>query len=354
MANEIIGVHIFSSGTWNGMKFTPEDLADIARNTNALIVAGPHAPPLKLGHDAEGGMGTDLEGQPALGWIENLRAVGDKLYADFKRIPDTVFEAIKSDLYRQVSIEMRHIEEFGWILSACALLGADLPAVKNLEDLQAYLTAHPPIGQPNAGAGAVQALSFSLAAPQFIGGPVMPDIDKTKEAEAALAERLKQIEERERKSAFTILFGENKAGLEAQVRAGKLTPALRDKIVTAWEKREAKFSVGDRLDIPSDLLGDLVTMSATLPAGETAKGGNGDPAGVLDQNKETPDAEIARKSQVLMAQRPGVTYEFAARQVMLQEPELKRRYLQMTQEEVASLVNLPLTQTTRGREVFNG
>ena len=336
MASEILGVNVFSAGTWNDWKFTGEDVADIARNTNALIAAGRHAPPLKLGHNADGGMGSDdNDGQPALGWIENLRAVGDKLYADFKRIPDTVFQAIKSELYRQVSVELRYIEEFGWILKACALLGADLPAVKNLEDLQAYLSAHPPVGNPSAGAGTVQVLTFSVTEPSILGGPVMPEPTA---ADVLMAEANQRIRENERKSAFKIAFSEGKSGLEHQVREGKLTPALRDKIVAAWEKREVKFSVGDSLDIPSDLLGDIMSMSAAMPKGETAKGGHGEPVTTQNKDAETPDAELARKSQLLMAQRPDLGYDAASRQVMLSEPTLKRRYLDDAQARVVSLV----------------
>ena len=334
MASEILGVNVFSAGTWNRMKFTGEDLTAIAQNTNALIAAGRHAPPLKLGH--HGGDEPEIDGQPALGWIENLRAVGDNLYADFKRIPDTVFEAIKSELYRQVSVELRYIEEFGWILTAVALLGADLPAVKNLEDLQAYLSAHPPVGNPSAGAGVAQALTFSVSAPSINGGPVMPE--PTVNTDVLMAEATQRIRELERKSAFKIAFSEGKSGLENQVREGKLTPALRDKIVAAWEKREVRFSVGDSLDIPNELLGDLMAMSATMPKGETAKGGNGDPVNVQDKDAEMPDAELARKSQLLMSQRPDLGYDGASRQVMLSEPALKRRYLDDAQARVISLV----------------
>ena len=161
--------------------------------------------------------------------------------------------------------------------------------------------------------------------------------EPTVNTEALMAEANQRIKEAERKSAFKIAFSEGKSGLEAQVREGKLTPALRDKIVAAWEKRSEKFSVGDSLDIPSDLLGEIMSM-AVMPKGETAKGGNGDPFLVQNKDAETPDAELARKSQLLMAQRPDLGYDAASRQVMLSEPTLKRRYLDDAQARVVSLV----------------
>ena len=323
MAQELLGVHVFSVGTWKNQKFTAEDLGDIAKNTNALIAAGRHKPPLKLGHSG------DVEiGQPALGWIEGLRAVGDKLYADFKRIPDPVFEAIKTDLYRQVSVEMSYLEEFGWILTAVALLGADLPAVKNLEDLQAYLSAHPPAGQPGAGAGAGSVLVFSLQEPIITGGPSMPDPKQEQEAERLKA-REAELNERERKISFKAMFSERKAPVEAQVAAGTLTPAIRDRIVAAWEKKELTFKMGDSLDIPGELLPEIVKLSATMPRGETA---SADPA--VGVAAEDADAELSRKAQLVMSERRGTTYEQASREVMLREPALKVRYLNILRAHV--------------------
>src|SRR3990167_3940088 len=143
MPQDLLGVEVFAVGTWNGMKFVQEDLRAIADNTNALLAKSTHKPPLKLGHHDQDDFlyGPNGDGQPALGWMENIRAVADKLMADFKSVPDIVVEAVKQGRYRQLSIEMDYLKHVGWIATGVALLGADLPIVKTLDDLQAYLSA---------------------------------------------------------------------------------------------------------------------------------------------------------------------------------------------------------------------
>ncbi|MEK6849071.1 MAG: hypothetical protein AABY01_00720, partial [Nanoarchaeota archaeon] len=146
MPQDLLGVEVFAVGTWNDSKFTADDLREIAENTKALIATGRHKPPVKLGHEEQDFLlfGPDGElGQPALGWIENPRVVADKLLVDFKSVPDVVVEAIEQRRYRQVSAEISHLKHIGWVLNAVAIIGADLPAVTTLEDLQAYLSANP-------------------------------------------------------------------------------------------------------------------------------------------------------------------------------------------------------------------
>lgn len=138
---------IFEVGTWNGMEFTEEDIEDIARNFKELEKV-QHVP-LKLGHnDAQ----KVTDGQPALGWVRNLRKVGKQLVADFVDVPKIIKDAIAKRLYRAVSIELllgaKHGEKvYNHILDAVALLGADQPAVATLPDLQAYLASRTSTGR---------------------------------------------------------------------------------------------------------------------------------------------------------------------------------------------------------------
>lgn len=66
---------------------------------------------------------------------------GEKLLADFVNLPTVVYDAIRSGLYRFVSVELlKNVQagtrEIPWVLDAVALLGADQPAVGTLKDLQ--------------------------------------------------------------------------------------------------------------------------------------------------------------------------------------------------------------------------
>lgn len=135
---EIKGVEIFSTGTWNGDKYTLEDLNQIVANfeeTKATM-----KPYLKLGHGDQKFL--QKEGLPSAGWIERLYVSGEKLIADFADIPQKIYELIQKKAYRKVSCEMfwnLRIKEktYRRLLTACALLGADVPAVMNLNDMLA-------------------------------------------------------------------------------------------------------------------------------------------------------------------------------------------------------------------------
>jgi len=135
---DLKGREIFAVGTWNNMEFSESDLDDIVANFEKL--AETHKVPLKFGHDAD-----HNDGQPAIGWVSRVFKEGQKLYADFTNMPKTVFEAIKSKLYRTVSVELLFNvtkdgkERFNHVLDAVALLGADHPAVNTLADLDALL-----------------------------------------------------------------------------------------------------------------------------------------------------------------------------------------------------------------------
>ena len=134
---DLKGAEIFSVGTWNGLEFTTEDLQAIAASFTELALAG--RVPLKFGHNDEQPV---TDGQPALGWVERVWTEGGKLLADFANMPTVVFDAIKAQLYKFVSVELwqdaeRDGSSYPWVLSAVALLGADEPAVGNLKDLAA-------------------------------------------------------------------------------------------------------------------------------------------------------------------------------------------------------------------------
>jgi hypothetical protein len=128
---------IFRTGTWNGRKFTRQDLDDIV---SAASEVG-FKPPLKLGH-------AEKSGDPAYGWVENIKRVGNRLIADFVDIPSDLAAAIKDRRFDNVSSEIffnlrRGMEDGGTklfrrALKAVAILGAETPAVSNLKPLSAF------------------------------------------------------------------------------------------------------------------------------------------------------------------------------------------------------------------------
>jgi hypothetical protein len=137
--NKIENVPIFQAGTWKGQTYTIEDLDEIVRNTNALIKAGLHEPPIKLGHSENQKKLLEESGLPAFGYVEKLYRIGDQIFADFIDVPDKLVDWIALRHYDKVSSEIyldyehpKTGEKIGKVLRAVALLGADIPAVKGL------------------------------------------------------------------------------------------------------------------------------------------------------------------------------------------------------------------------------
>ena len=133
----ITGVKVFRVGTWNGIKFTKTDLAQIVASFHATKTAVK--PFLKLGHN-DGQEVLERDDLPAAGWVSDLRLEGDSLVADFQGIPAKVFDLIERGAFRGRSIEIwRDFKVAGvthkWFLTAVALLGSEVPAVDTLQDM---------------------------------------------------------------------------------------------------------------------------------------------------------------------------------------------------------------------------
>lgn len=128
---KLTGIEVFAVGTWNRQAFDAADLDAMVESFGELGLTGRL--PVKLGH-------TTNDGDPAQGWIESVRRVGDKLLADLADVPDELVASIKAGRYRHVSVELlqdveRHGRRYAWVLDGLAVLGAARPAVGVLERL---------------------------------------------------------------------------------------------------------------------------------------------------------------------------------------------------------------------------
>ena len=136
---ELRNVEIFATGKWNGEKYTDEDLMDIVNNFNSL--RDKHKPALKLGHEDKQVIAQN-SGLPALGWIDNIKKVGNKLLADIVQIPKRLYELIKAGAYKKISSEIwwnlkYEGKNYRRALRAVALLGAEVPAVWDIGSIEA-------------------------------------------------------------------------------------------------------------------------------------------------------------------------------------------------------------------------
>jgi hypothetical protein len=262
--NQINGVHVFSTGSHQGSggpgatrTWTEADLDSICTTFNEAAQAG--RVPLKFGHNEEQAV---TDGQPALGWVGKLWREGSKLMADFMDIPTAVYAMIKAGLYKFTSIELlkdaEHLgKKFPWMLDAVALLGADPPAVTGLADLQKLTLSRNSVKF-------VEALSFKRGYSYQRSG----DLDNmdAKELQTAIAAALAPINDKvtalgtelstvktERdtfKADNAKLVAQNAEAekvsrgekikmkrenivqiLEAATRAGKITPAQRERFI---------------------------------------------------------------------------------------------------------------------------
>lgn len=132
------GIELLKVGDWGGVKgrakIGPDDIAEaIAAASDPMIDESP----LKFGHFSSLG-----DGEPAPGWVANLRASedGSTLLGDFVNVPSKLVPLIR-DGFRRRSVELKHNvagtggRVYKSTLKALALLGVAPPAVKGLNDL---------------------------------------------------------------------------------------------------------------------------------------------------------------------------------------------------------------------------
>lgn len=122
---------VFAAGTWNGDSYSVADLDEMVKAYHET--AGKFDPSIKLTHDHP-------KGWPAVGWVKDLRRVGEKLVADFVKIPKKVFEMIQAGGFRGKSAEVLwgpkvDGKEYKYLLKAVAILGVDPKAVETIDDM---------------------------------------------------------------------------------------------------------------------------------------------------------------------------------------------------------------------------
>lgn len=321
---ELKDVEIFASGIWNGHEFNSEDLEEIVENTNGFLKKGTNKPPLKLGHSTKQILKGQTDGDPALGWMDNVRKVGNKIVADFKNVPEIVSKAIKQKLYDKVSVEMKRTPEVGFFLTGTALLGADLPAVKKLDDLSNYLASDNDKSETFD-------FSFSIVEPTFQQEEAKEEMTeevKGNSLELEFAEVKKQNEEMEKLLAeykekeIKHLFSEKKEDVMKSFREdsknGLLMPAILEKIENALDEQIGNFSEDSEIVFSSSLVREIAdAYSQKLPEGEQAS------SEVVEENSN-PVVAFSDKVKEIQ-DNTGKTYSECSEIVKRRHPELVKQ-----------------------------
>lgn len=327
------GAEIFAAGKWNGLEFSEEDLDKIVQSFEFFDLGG--RVPLKLGHNDEQPL---TDGQPALGWVEKIWREGGKLKANFSDVPRAIYDLIKNGLYKFVSVELLRDVIAGTrtvplVLDAVALLGADLPAVGTLKDLQALTMARRLEGR--------ERLSFTQA---FNSGDVnhMADEDKV------TAEQLEQMRRElaaakvaaaQNEEKFTKLEAETRQAkvnshrkailemFEDAVRSKKILPAVRERFL-----RRFKIETDDTgvMMIPlGDVEGYIRENPNPFLKASTAITASGDPDEIPSGG--LPDRELMARARRLCRDRGKNPENWedlkaAGIAIMRADPQLAERY----------------------------
>ena len=330
---------VFSTGVHDGEPYTDADLEDMVRNFAAL--SDVVKPPAKLGHYNRRHI---QDGQPALGWVTALRKQGNKLVARFSDVPKVIYDAVKKRLFRRVSSEVLHDFKYGGktyrrVLYAVGLLGADVPVVKDLADLQAFLSRSTPDG---GSFDNVTACEFdtddngTIIQTHNHGGE---DVEKA-ELERKLAEEkaAREKAEADAKRLSDEAAARKKADAEAAkkhagedlktfceqaVKDGKMTPAARDAVcadLTVHRFSEEAPEDGYAMTIAT-FQAFMEKQGKLLPDGEKAHAGKGGAADTGDAGKDVDAA--ARKH---MSESGEKSYTVAVEHVLRTDTDLAARY----------------------------
>jgi hypothetical protein len=375
---ELIGVEVFDVGTWVGsmgpMKWSLEDIQDIIANTNALMNDGKLKPKLKFGHsdvqfwdDAEVLEG-QYDGDPSIGKAENFRLKGTKIICDFQNIPDIVFTAIDKELYTNVSAEVVFIQNFGWFISAVALLGADPPAVKTLEDLQAFLSEPSTLNldivsgamlafsqsyyklggnmpkpvidpkdtgkDPSSNDGGQQAVNAIVEENKTLKSEFSETQTKLVDTETKLASNEKELKEYREAAANTVFktkYSEVMAPYEEDVKAGLLKPVMLDKIKECLNAQKDSFDLNTTLLIEPALAREVaMSYSEKLPGNS-----NSTQDTTLDSGVSPDDAFVMAIKEAQM-KNSKLTYSEASNYVSSTKPVLLKEYTDWCEKVSAS------------------
>ncbi|MBQ3311610.1 hypothetical protein IJG72_05995 [bacterium] len=115
---------VFKAGTYPQGKFTKKEIEQIAKNYDPKFCEAP----ITIDHQQSG---------PAYGWVDTVKADGDKLKVCFKDVPEAFEKDVNDGKYKKVSVELyRNLEGKGAYLKAVSFLGAAIPQVKGLEPIK--------------------------------------------------------------------------------------------------------------------------------------------------------------------------------------------------------------------------
>lgn len=283
-------VEILKPGKWTASQgqqvdISSDDLDQILASHNEIY---PDVEPcLRLGdHPA---LGKDVK--PAIGWVPKLKREGDRLLAFFTDVPEIVFKAFEAKRYKKVSAGLWKNWRYQGkthplVLNHVAVLGAELPAVKGLADLQAYLSDGTSLEVPEG------VLCFTMECNNQEEGSMKTELEKRLEGDVetlkasevkltgkvgsltednkALQEKHDALEkENKEMKAVTVeladkaIKDEVETFVSAEINSGKILPKSKDAaIATGLALRNASVNLKEGDENPFEAWKAMVTNGA--------------------------------------------------------------------------------------------
>lgn len=341
-----LNAEIFAVGKWNGLEFTLEDLKLIAFAFSSL--KDNHQVPLKMGHNGEQPF---TDGQPALGWVDDVFVIGEKLMAKFVDVPELVYEAFTKKLYRNVSIELDmgvqyKGQYFTYVLSGVALLGADIPAVNTLADLQAYMKrgdlkperaefssvkTHQDFsaingnkfGVENMNEGeTIKSLTTQLAAKDAEITRLVDQVTHLEQEKIEMNAKYRTIEEGEKTRKLAAQRKTLSDKLEAMVTDKKIAPHTRDEYLADYDQADNK----EMIVFSVNKLEKTITGNPAYFGAEQAR-----LRSEQLKSEENLDADkiVVTRTREYMAKHGEKNFSKAKTVVLQADPELAEKYTKM-------------------------
>lgn len=255
-------IEVFRSGTHTSSTGETRTWTDAELDQMVANHSAEQAAPAVLGHPKDD--------DPALGWIEQLKRVGNTLLAKFKDVDPTFAEAVRARRFPNRSIKVLATDK-GFAIGHVGFLGAALPAVKGLKPISfatdlpsdsyefALPTQEPPVSFTQAQLDeAVTAATTKAKAEAETAAKIQRDAD---------AAELKKLQ-------FTQRIGECKTIVQGFATRGQdvhLTPAqceglaeFRAQLVTS-EAQEFTFTAEDKSEKKLTLVACFDNLLKGLP-----------------------------------------------------------------------------------------
>lgn len=354
MAGRIEKIEIFATGKHFGsetVEINENDLQEMVNSFNSLSEVGGYRPVLKLGHDEAQKFFGNRKGLPNLGFVEKIWKEGSKILANFSDVPDALVDLVRKRRYNAVSIEMYPKTEvngtkFSNVLTAVALLGAELPAVKGLNDLAATLFTEVPDGPDFSG----DALELNPSEDedmttysqeqldQLIDAAVVKatdDVTKAVRAEfegkvaeleskVADAEKAKETAENAKQEYEDKTRKERaEAMVEKAIKDGKISPKQRDEALAFAESLNGTIKFGDAEKSATEVFQSFLDNSpAKVDFSERGEGGNDDENSADDAGQKVHKLTLEHQQK-----NDGMDYGTAFNVVLAANPELKSQYI---------------------------